>query len=57
MAESFIGLSVLATLNDPHGAQIRGVVTDVEAGQLTLSKGETVDDSECMCIHLLTCTQ
>lgn len=36
---SFIGLSVLATLRDPPNAKVRGLVTNVVAGQLTLSKG------------------
>ena len=39
MAENFIGLSVLATLQDPPSAKIRGLVTNVVAGELTLSKG------------------
>ena len=41
MAEGFIGLTVIATLCDPSGVKVRGEVTDVEAGQLTLSKGKS----------------
>ena len=39
MAEAFIGLSVLATLRDPPGAKVRGLVIDVADQQLTLNKG------------------
>lgn len=39
MSDSFIGLSVLATLQDPPNTKVRGLVTHVVAGQLTLSKG------------------
>jgi len=39
MAEGFIGLSVLTTLNDPYRAKVRGLVTNVVAGELTLRKG------------------
>lgn len=39
MAEGFIGLSVLATLRHPPDAKVRGMVTKVIAGELTLNKG------------------
>lgn len=39
MSQGFIGLSVLATLKHPPHAKVRGLVIDVVAGQLTLSKG------------------
>ncbi|KAL6721653.1 cyclophilin peptidyl-prolyl cis-trans isomerase Cyp8 [Lecanora helva] len=37
MAGSFIGLPVLVTLKEPPNAKIQGLVTDVVAGQLSLS--------------------
>ena len=40
MAEVFIGLSVLATLRDPHNAKVRGLVTNAVAGEMTLNKGK-----------------
>ena len=39
MAEGFIGLSVLVSLKDPPNAKVRGLVTNVVAGELTLTKG------------------
>jgi len=39
MADQFIGLTILATLNEPPNTQVRGLVTAVVEQQLTLSKG------------------
>jgi len=50
MAEAFIGLSVLATLKDSSGAEVRGLVVDVAEQQLTLNKG-TNSFSELLYSH------
>ncbi len=39
MADQFIGLTILATLNEPPNTQVRGLVTAVVEQQLTLNKG------------------
>lgn len=40
MSNQFIGLTMLVTLNDPPGAQLRGVVSSIEPGKsLTLRNG------------------
>jgi enhancer of mRNA-decapping protein 3 len=40
MSNQFIGLTMLVTLNDPPGAQVRGTVSSIEPGKsLTLRNG------------------
>jgi hypothetical protein len=40
MSNTFIGLTMLVTLNSPPGAQLRGVVIGIEPGKsLTLKNG------------------
>lgn len=54
MSEGFIGLSVLATFRDPPSAKVRGLVTNVVAGQLTLSEGMPGSPSQLMFSSWLT---
>jgi hypothetical protein len=40
MAEEFIGSSVLVTLNQPEGVQVRGEVANIVHQELLLKNGE-----------------
>jgi len=43
MSNTFIGLTMLVTLNSPPGAQLRGVVSGIEPGKsLTLKNGNSI---------------
>jgi enhancer of mRNA-decapping protein 3 len=57
MSDLFIGLTMLVTLSSPPGAQLRGKVSSVLAGQsLTLRDGTFSDTSPCCILLIQTST-